>query len=276
MLWLLPFSFKPPVRDAEKSPLAENLIAESVKIRNAFWFEAVRKIYTPESYYSFLKTWDNFRRVVLAFVGEMGNGTRKNLQGGTFKPSRKFAENMALISKVIQQMPDPPFLLPHTQRDNVKKCLNSWHTSFFNFFDQIIELSNSNYSDERLKKLAFDNLQNSLKHLSPMHNAFESLFEFIPDYFGTRDLVNVESEAFKLLLDVVEAWFFHPPQSAVKDVRKYINDIRYSQDNILLEKLKSALKPLEKQGIRFTYPSSFYVDYPLKCDRRSKSEARGG
>jgi hypothetical protein len=270
-IWLLPSGLIPSVDDTQQNKSGENFYFESDATKNAVWVKIVRRAYFPDSFFSFEKAWYEFRSYALELVQHLSGLLKKVLTGSQIKSKDDSLEVLIIrLENSIKFLPSASLeviesilgVIPQELESMIKEnSLDSWSSSFTNFFHQILQYINN--KDIDIGKLAIHNLKEASKNLIKMQNTFSLIFKESPDYFDTSSLNPQEVHYYPIFCDLLDVWIFNCPKILPLDIMEYIQSQKEIKWQGIVEKLMDTLAMLSN-SIDFILPSGIYIDHPLR------------
>jgi len=265
----IPFNLEIPIQNIPLNIPRENLLFETDVKKNMVLGKIITENYLPDSFHSFQKLWYILRRNALKFVMEFSRELIKLISKKQFDFTGIY-KNEELIN-VLDNITKYEVDLPPQTQNNIKtdfKVASEWANSFRNFFNQITDyLVNK---EVKMGKLSLLNFQNTLKYLKELKIAFNPIFDNYPTYFDFQNLDNNEIKKYELLHDLLDLWISNPTwlnnpkEKAPKNILRFLKAIKIKKRNLMLNRVKNALIPLENEGIAIILPNDIHLDPTLR------------
>ncbi len=276
-IWIMAFGLAPTWESTNKSFSREHLLFESDTKKNAAWGGIIQNHYIPDSYYRFEESWYELRfnarlfvRGLSSAIVEIDDKKRRKLWEqvvDTFGKLERCTKFIPLLSGKNFEVMGKRLSASLQNLWQYSSAHNQWAISFKNFSEQIIQFFigiSTDKKDGQVGRLAVYYFNEAHSKLEGMHEVFSRFFLEAPDYFNASALNSDELDAYSELADLLEACITEPPLTPQANIRQYVRTRREQRRNHMLDRLRQAVAPLEKEGMSFVFPNDIYVEHPAR------------
>ncbi len=251
-LYAVDYGVKRAIDDSHKEVDVELLIKEAEAERNSTYVRMVEAQYAATFIHQWQEQWFNFRRDLLSLMSKVIR-LFQDKRGNFDELNTAWRD---LVDHSQQMINLPGYLAERFAED--QRNINSWASSVGTFLRQLSQ------SDEQAQRLMRHNLRDAATHLPKAQRAFGRITDYTQRYFDLPSLDAGEVEQYEYLADVLDIWLDEPPQTPIRDQRRFVQERRERLRREFVGAVHTALSPLEEHDFVFSYPQDRLGEFPLK------------
>lgn len=248
-----------PVDDTHKEITREWLRMEDTAARNHAYIEIVETHYCADSIYEWQQQWYELRRELLDLVTRMHHFYRE-----LYRPATPDVEALnTLIRRCLAGLQLAKGLpASHAQRfEQIQRSVSEWESEMANFIRQFVE-NGLRHGPSHLSNLMRINLRDAFKHLPAMQAGVMSIVAGTQSYFDFAGLAEQERERYRRLIDLLD-FAAEGPNQPTQNLDRSVTEFRQDKNRRFIDSVRVCLVPLEREGLRFVYPTELVIDSAL-------------